>query len=62
MKLNTEHKVNLVEGDGKEIIDGITVYTGGRGDGTHVYAPILIDSPRTLDFDLSGPAPTPAVP
>jgi glyoxylase-like metal-dependent hydrolase (beta-lactamase superfamily II) len=30
VKLNTEHKVNLVDGDGKEIIDGITVYTGGR--------------------------------
>jgi glyoxylase-like metal-dependent hydrolase (beta-lactamase superfamily II) len=30
VKLNTEHKVNLVDGDGREIIDGITVYTGGR--------------------------------
>ena len=32
-----------------------TVYTGGRGDGTHVYPAILIDAPRTLNFDLSGP-------
>ena len=30
VRLNTEHKVNLVDGDGKEIINGITVYTGGR--------------------------------
>jgi glyoxylase-like metal-dependent hydrolase (beta-lactamase superfamily II) len=30
VRLNTEHKVNLVDGDGKEIIDGVTVYTGGR--------------------------------
>lgn len=30
VKLNTEHKVNLVDGDAREIIDGITVYTGGR--------------------------------
>ncbi len=30
VKLNIEHKVNLVEGDDKEIIDGIKVYTGGR--------------------------------
>jgi len=30
VKLNTEHKVNLVDGDDREIIDGIRVYTGGR--------------------------------
>jgi glyoxylase-like metal-dependent hydrolase (beta-lactamase superfamily II) len=30
VKLNMAHRVNLVDGDGKEIIDGITVYTGGR--------------------------------
>ena len=30
VKLNTEQKVNLVDGDDKEIIDGIRVYTGGR--------------------------------
>jgi len=29
VRLNTEHKVNLVEGE-REIIDGIKVYTGGR--------------------------------
>ncbi len=29
VKLNTEHKVNLVDGE-REIIDGIKVYTGGR--------------------------------
>ena len=30
VKLNTDHKVNLVDGDDREIIDGIRVYTGGR--------------------------------
>src|SRR5437762_3355038 len=30
VKLNMAHKVNLVDGDGREIIPGITVYTGGR--------------------------------
>jgi glyoxylase-like metal-dependent hydrolase (beta-lactamase superfamily II) len=30
VKLNTQHKVNLVDGDAREIIDGIKVYTGGR--------------------------------
>lgn len=30
VKLNIEHKVNLVDGDDREIIDGIRVYTGGR--------------------------------
>ena len=30
MRLNTEGKINLVDGDDREIIDGIRVYTGGR--------------------------------
>jgi glyoxylase-like metal-dependent hydrolase (beta-lactamase superfamily II) len=30
VKLNMEHRVNLVDGDGQEIMDGIKVYTGGR--------------------------------
>src|SRR5215468_2667414 len=30
VKLNTQQKVNLVDGDDREIIDGIRVYTGGR--------------------------------
>jgi glyoxylase-like metal-dependent hydrolase (beta-lactamase superfamily II) len=30
VKLNMEHRVNLVGGDNVEIIDGIRVYTGGR--------------------------------
>ena len=30
VRFNTEHKVNLIDGDDIEIIDGITVYTGGR--------------------------------
>jgi glyoxylase-like metal-dependent hydrolase (beta-lactamase superfamily II) len=34
VRLNTEHKVNLVDGDDREIIDGVKVYTGGR----HTYA------------------------
>ena len=36
-----------------------TVYTGGRGNGTHVYDPIRIDSPRTLDFPLPDGTPLP---
>jgi len=34
VKLNTENRVNLVDGDNREILDGIKVYTGGR----HTYA------------------------
>jgi glyoxylase-like metal-dependent hydrolase (beta-lactamase superfamily II) len=34
VRLNTEGKVNLVDGDDREIIDGVRVYTGGR----HTYA------------------------
>jgi glyoxylase-like metal-dependent hydrolase (beta-lactamase superfamily II) len=30
VKLNMEHRVNLVDGDNQEIMDGIKVYTGGR--------------------------------
>jgi glyoxylase-like metal-dependent hydrolase (beta-lactamase superfamily II) len=30
VRLNTQQKINLVDGDEKEIIDGIKVYTGGR--------------------------------
>jgi glyoxylase-like metal-dependent hydrolase (beta-lactamase superfamily II) len=30
VKLNTQNQVNLVDGDDREIIDGIRVYTGGR--------------------------------
>ena len=30
VKLNTAHRVNLVDGDDREIIEGIRVYTGGR--------------------------------
>ena len=30
VRLNTEQKVNLVDGDDREIIDGVRVYTGGR--------------------------------
>jgi glyoxylase-like metal-dependent hydrolase (beta-lactamase superfamily II) len=30
VKLNTGNRVNLVDGDDREIIDGIRVYTGGR--------------------------------
>jgi len=30
-----------------------TVYSGSRGNGTYVYRPMLIDAPRTLNFDLS---------
>ena len=34
VKLNTENRVNLVDGDDREIIEGVKVYTGGR----HTYA------------------------
>src|SRR5215471_14159011 len=34
VKLNLQGKVGLVDGDGKEILPGITVYTGGK----HTYA------------------------
>ena len=34
VKLNTEHRVGLADGDDQEIIPGIRVYTGGR----HTYA------------------------
>jgi len=30
VKLNMDHRVNMVDGDNVEIIDGIRVYTGGR--------------------------------
>src|ERR1700751_2887852 len=30
VKLNMTHRVNLVDGDNREIMDGIKVYTGGR--------------------------------
>jgi glyoxylase-like metal-dependent hydrolase (beta-lactamase superfamily II) len=30
VKLNTQGRVRLVDGDAKEIIPGVTVYTGGR--------------------------------
>jgi glyoxylase-like metal-dependent hydrolase (beta-lactamase superfamily II) len=30
VRLNTQQKVNLIDGDDREIIDGIRVYTGGR--------------------------------
>ncbi|PYS37291.1 MAG: hydrolase glyoxylase [Acidobacteria bacterium] len=30
VKLNTQSQVNLVDGDDREIIDGVRVYTGGR--------------------------------
>jgi glyoxylase-like metal-dependent hydrolase (beta-lactamase superfamily II) len=34
VKLNTEGRLTLIDGDGQEIFDGIRVYTGGR----HTYA------------------------
>lgn len=30
MKLNTKRRVSLVDGDAREILPGVTVYTGGR--------------------------------
>jgi glyoxylase-like metal-dependent hydrolase (beta-lactamase superfamily II) len=38
VKLNTQNRVNLVDGDDREIIDGIRVYTGGRHTFASQYA------------------------
>jgi len=42
VKLNTQHKVNLVDGDDREIIDGVKVYTGGRHTFASQYVSVRI--------------------
>jgi glyoxylase-like metal-dependent hydrolase (beta-lactamase superfamily II) len=37
VRLNTQQKVNLIDGDDREILDGIRVYTGGRHTFTSQY-------------------------
>ena len=44
VRLNTQQKINLVDGDEKEIIDGIKVYTGGRHTFASQYVSVLTAS------------------
>ena len=44
VKLNMDHRVNLVDGDNVEIIDGIRVYTGGRHTFASQYAGVRTTS------------------
>jgi glyoxylase-like metal-dependent hydrolase (beta-lactamase superfamily II) len=44
VKLNTERKVNFVDGDDQEIIDGIRVYTGGLHTFASQYVSVRIAS------------------
>ena len=44
VRLNTQQKVNLIDGDDREIIDGIRVYTGGRHTFASQYVGVHTDS------------------
>ena len=44
VKLNTQQKVNLIDGDDREIIDGIRVYTGGRHTFASQYVGVHTDN------------------
>ena len=44
VKLNTQQKVNLIDGDDREIIDGIRVYTGGRHTFASQYVGVRTDN------------------
>jgi len=44
VRLNTQQKVNLIDGDDREIIDGIRVYTGGRHTFASQYASVRTSS------------------
>jgi len=44
VKLNTQQKVNLIDGDNREIIDGIRVYTGGRHTFASQYVGVQTDN------------------
>jgi len=44
VRLNTQQKVNLIDGDDREIIDGIRVYTGGRHTFASQYVGVHTDN------------------
>jgi glyoxylase-like metal-dependent hydrolase (beta-lactamase superfamily II) len=44
VRLNTQQKVNLIDGDDREIIDGIHVYIGGRHTFASQYVGVHTDS------------------
>ena len=44
VRLNTQQKVNLIDGDDREIIDGIRVYTGGRHTFASQYIGVRTDN------------------
>jgi glyoxylase-like metal-dependent hydrolase (beta-lactamase superfamily II) len=44
VRLNTQQKVNLIDGDNREIIDGIRVYTGGRHTFASQYVGVHTDN------------------
>ena len=48
MKLNTEGRVRLVDGDAKEIIAGVTVYTGGKHTFASQYVGVNTKSGRIV--------------
>ena len=48
MKLNTEGRVRLVDGDAKEIIPGVTVYTGGKHTFASQYVGVNTKSGRMV--------------
>jgi glyoxylase-like metal-dependent hydrolase (beta-lactamase superfamily II) len=44
VRLNTQQKVNLIDGDDQEIIDGVRVYTGGRHTFASQYVGVRTDN------------------
>ena len=48
MKLNTEGRVRLVDGDAKEILPGVTVYTGGKHTFASQYVGVNTKSGRMV--------------
>ena len=48
VKLNTQGRVRLVDGDAKEIIPGVTVYTGGRHTFASQYVGVNTKSGRVV--------------
>jgi glyoxylase-like metal-dependent hydrolase (beta-lactamase superfamily II) len=48
VRLNTQQKVNLIDGDDREIIDGIRVYTGGRHTFASQYVGVHTDNGTTV--------------
>jgi glyoxylase-like metal-dependent hydrolase (beta-lactamase superfamily II) len=48
VKLNTQGRVSLVDGDAKEILPGITVYTGGRHTFASQYVGVNTEAGRAV--------------